>query len=471
MTKKTKIVCTVGPASDSPEVLQSMILAGMNVARLNFSHGDFDSHAISIKNIREAAVAVGRQVAIMGDLPGPKMRIGHLQQEPLLLKAGDDFTLTTEIITGDKNRVSVSFSQLPDVVKPADQLFLNDGIIHLQVVRTQGREVHCKVLVGGELRSRKGLNLPGIDLGISAFTDKDHEFLKFAETLGIDAISQSFVANAADVESVRQAADAIDYQPFIIAKIERSQALEEIDDILDAADGIMVARGDLGVEIPIEKMAIVQKSLMGKAVRLGKPVITATQMLASMVKNSRPSRAEATDVANAILDGTDCVMLSEESAMGEFPVESVNMLAAIAKETEPHRTQWEMQEALKSYGRDGNVSVVDLIALSVELTLQRITPAGLIVPTISGDTARNVARFRLPVWITAFTAEPPTCQALQFSYGVNPVLVERDLEDWNPFSREWLKAEGVDSGLVLLVQGPSEKHPDVNQRLEILQLG
>ncbi|HED15816.1 MAG TPA: pyruvate kinase, partial [Gammaproteobacteria bacterium] len=330
---------------------------------------------------------------------------------------------------------------------------------------------YCQVLVGGELRSRKGLNLPGIDLGISAFTDKDHEFLKFAKELGVDALSQSFVANANDVESVRQAADAIDYQPFIIAKIERSQALDEIDGILDAADGIMVARGDLGVEIPIERMAIVQKSLMSIAVRLGKPVITATQMLASMVKNSRPSRAEATDVANAILDGTDCVMLSEESAMGEFPVESVGMLAAIAKETEPHRTTWEMQAALKSYGRDGNVSVVDLIALSVELTLQRITPTGLIVPTISGDTARNVARFRLPVWITAFTAEPSTCQALQFSYGVNPVLVERDLEDWNPFCREWLKAEGVDNGLVLLVQGPSEKHPDVNQRLEIIELG
>jgi len=471
MTKKTKIVCTVGPASDSPEILQSMILAGMNVARLNFSHGDFESHSASIKNIREAAAAVGRQVAIMGDLPGPKMRIGRLQEEPMWLRAGDTFILTTEDIVGDNERVKISFSKLPEVVKAGDRLFLNDGIINLKVVSTQGKEVHCEVLVGGELRSRKGLNLPGIDLGISAFTDKDHEFLKFAKQLGVDAISQSFVANAADVESVREAADAIDYHPFIIAKIERSQALDEIDNILDAADGIMVARGDLGVEIPIERMAIVQKSLMSKAVRLGKPVITATQMLGSMVKNSRPSRAEATDVANAILDGTDCVMLSEESAMGEFPVESVAMLAAIAKETEPHRSRWEMQEALKTYGRDGNVSVVDLIALSVELTLQRITPTGLIVPTISGYTARNVARFRLPVWITAFTAERSTCQALQFSYGVNPVQVERDLEDWNPFSREWLKSEGVDSGLVLLVQGPSEKHPDVNQRLEILQLG
>ncbi len=461
----------MGPASDKLEILQSMILAGMNVARLNLSHGDFDSHAISIKNIRQAAAAAGRLVAIMADLPGPKMRIGSLQEEPVWLRAGEAFTLSSEDIVGDKERVSVSFRQLPDVVKPADQLFLNDGIIQLQVESAQGPEVHCKVLVGGELRSRKGLNLPGIDLGISAFTERDHECLKFAKQQGIDAISQSFVANAADVEAVRRAAVAIDYDPFIIAKIERSQALDEIDGILDAADGIMVARGDLGVEIPIERMAIVQKSLIKKAVRLGKPVITATQMLGSMVKNRRPSRAEATDVANAILDGTDCIMLSEESAMGEFPVESVSMLKAVARETEPHRSTCEMEAALKTYGRDGKVSVVDLIALSVELTLQRVTPAGLIVPTLSGTTARNVARFKLPVWITAFTSDPSTCQALQFSYGVNPVLVERDLEDWNPFAREWLKAEGVDSGLVLLVQGPSEKHPGVNQRLEILELG
>jgi len=471
MSKKTKIVCTIGPASDSPEILQGMILAGMNVARLNFSHGDFESHTSSINKIREAAAAVGRQVAIMGDLSGPKMRIGLLQQEPLFLKAGDSFTLTTEDIIGDGERVSVSFRRLPDVVKPDDRLFLNDGIIHLQVVRADGSEVYCKVLVGGELRSRKGLNLPGIDLGISAFTDKDLACLNYAKEQRLDALSQSFVATAADVEAVRQAAEAIDYHPFIIAKIERSQALDKIDSILDAADGIMVARGDLGVEIPIERMAIVQKSLMRKAVRLGKPVITATQMLGSMVKNRRPSRAEATDVANAILDGTDCVMLSEESAMGEFPVESVSMLAAIAKETESHRSTCEMQAALKTFGRDGHVSVVDLIALSVELTLQRVTPEGLIVPTLSGETARNVARFRLPVWITAFTEVPATCQALQFSYGVNPVLVERDMEDWNPFAREWLKAQGVDSGLVLLVQGPSEKHPDVNQKLEILELG
>ncbi|MEA2093547.1 MAG: pyruvate kinase [Pseudomonadota bacterium] len=468
---KTKIVCTVGPASDSPLTLESMILAGMNVARLNFSHGDFDSHAASIKNIRAAAAAVGRQVAIMGDLPGPKMRIGSLQEEPLWLRADDSFTLSTEDIIGDRERAAVSFCRLPEAVKTGDRLFLNDGIIHLQVAGVEGSEVHCQVLVGGELRSRKGLNLPGINLGVSAFTDNDHACLKFASEQGIDAVSQSFVANAADVEAVRHAAAALDYQPFIIAKIERSQALDEIDGILDSADGIMVARGDLGVEIPIERMAIVQKALMDKAVRLGKPVITATQMLGSMVKNRRPTRAEATDVANAILDGTDCVMLSEESAMGEFPVAAVGMLASIATETEPHQTPWKLQAALQDYGRDGSITVVDLIALNVELTMQRITPAALIVPTLSGATARNITRFRLPVWITAFTPVSSTSQALQFSYGINPVVVERNLKDWNLFSREWLKTEAFDSGLALLVQGPSGEHPEQNHRLEILELG
>jgi pyruvate kinase len=468
---KTKIVCTVGPASDSVEILKSMILAGMNVARLNFSHGDFDSHAATIRNIRDAAAATGRQVAIMGDLPGPKMRIGTLQEESMWLRKGDTLTLSTKEFIGDSERVSISFSRLPEVVKPGDRLFLNDGIIHLQADRSEGNDVHCQVLVGGELRSRKGLNLPGIDLGISAFTDHDHDCLKFAAKQGLDAVSQSFVANAADVNAVRHAAEALDYKPFIIAKIERSQALEQIDEILDTADGIMVARGDLGVEIPIERMAIVQKSLMSKAVNLGKPVITATQMLGTMVNNPRPSRAEATDVANAILDGTDCVMLSEESAVGEFPVEAVGMLASIAAETEPHRTPWKSSKGLKTYRQVDNVSVVDLITLSVELIMRRATPVALIVPTVSGATARNIARFRLPVWVTAFTPDPSTSQSLQFSYGVNPVNVEQDLEDWNLFCRKWLRANGIMTGLALLVQGPSVGHPDTNEQLEILKLG
>ena len=253
---KTKIVCTIGPASENQGVIEKMLLAGMNVARLNFSHGDFSSHEKAIVNLRVASKAVGRRVAIMADLSGPKMRIGELEEEPIELNSGDTFTLTTEEITGNRERVSVSFSRLPQAVKPGDTLFLNDGNIQLEVKKTEGNDVQCQVLVGGELRSRKGLNLPGIDLGISAFTDRDQECLKFAMEQGVDAVSQSFVESAKDIDAVRHAAKALGHNPFIVAKIERSRAKDNLAGILDAADGIMIARGDLGVEIPIEQIPL-----------------------------------------------------------------------------------------------------------------------------------------------------------------------------------------------------------------------
>ena len=467
---KTKIVCTIGPASESREMLERLIGAGMNVARLNFSHGDFPGHKKVIENIRAASSATGRRVAIMADLPGPKMRIGELEGERIELGDGDEFTLTIDGVVGNRKRVSVSFSRLVEVVKPGDALYVNDGLIHLEVQRVKGHDVHCRVLVGGELRSRKGLNLPGIDLGISAFTDHDQACLTFALEQGVDAVSQSFVATAADVETVRRAAAALGRSPFIIAKIERAGALEHLDAILDAADGIMVARGDLGVEIPIERIAVVQKRLMDKANKLGKPVITATHMLESMVEHRRPTRAEATDVANAILDGTDCVMLSGESAMGKYPVEAAAMLAKIAAATEPHRPGYRLKEALQTYGRDGNVSVVDLIALSVQHTMERISPVAVIVPTRSGSTARNIARFRLPVWITAFVTRESACQDLQFSYGVNAVHVSEGVGDWDAFSRDWLRSQGITRGLAILTQGPSPETPVGNHRMDILEL-
>ena len=467
---KTRTICTIGPASDSPEILEAMIRTGMTIARLNFSHGDFSSHSALIRSIRSAAEAAGQRVAILADLPGPKIRIGELEEESINLQAGNFFTLTSRPVIGSQECVSVSFKALPAVVKPGDRLYINDGIIQLEVVSAEETQVRCRILVGGEIRSRKGLNLPDIDLGISAFTEHDAACLEFAMEQGIDAVSQSFVTSAVDVARVRENAEKLGYRPFIIAKIERSMALQEIDSILDVSDGIMIARGDLGVEIPIERMAVVQKQLMNKANRLGKPVITATQMLHSRVSNRRPTRAESTDVANAILDGTDCVMLSEESAMGAYPVAAVDMLVRIAEETEPHRPAWPLREALKGYGRDGDVSLTDLITLSVELTLQRVHPEAVVVPTTSGGTARNISRFKLPVCVTAFSPSAATCQELLFSYGVQPVLVERNREDWGAFTREWLRAEGIDTGLALLVQGPSSEHPRVNHRMEIIDL-
>lgn len=467
---KTKIVCTIGPASDSPEVLEALMRAGMNVARLNFSHGDFSGHSEVIEKIRVAESATGKQIAIMADLPGPKMRIGRLDSEPIEIEPGDIFTLTTERIVGNTERVSVSFSRLPQAVNPGDRLFLNDGYIELEVLKIESGDVRCKVIVGGELRSRKGLNLPGIYLGINAFTDHDHKCLKFAMEQDVDAISQSFVETAEDINTVREAASKLGYNPFIIAKIERSKALDHLDGILDTADGIMIARGDLGVEIPIERIAVVQKRIMYRANLKGKPVITATQMLESMTDNRRPTRAEATDVANAILDGTDCVMLSGESAMGKYPVEAAAMLAKIAAAIEPNRLGRHLQEAIEAYGKDGEVKLQDLIALSVEATLQRITPATVIVPTHSGKTARSIARFKLPVWITAVSSQERTCKNLMFSYGVFPKHEPEHPAAWKPLARKWLKKMGVEGNRVVLTEGPSRTYPDINNRMEILEL-
>ncbi|MGD2011434.1 MAG: pyruvate kinase [Desulfobacterales bacterium] len=469
-TNKTKIVCTIGPASDSPFILEQMILAGMTVARLNFSHGDFTSHKETIKKIRAASQAVGKRVAIMADLPGPKMRIGELAEEPIELETDEKFTLTTEDITGDKSRVSQSFSKLPQAVKPGDRLFLNDGYIQLEVEQVTSSDVRCRVLVGGELRSRKGLNLPGIDLGISAFTDHDRECLKFAMEHGVDAVSQSFVETPDDIKAVREAAADMGHDPFIIAKIERVGARNHLDGILEAANGIMIARGDLGVEIPIEQIAIAQKHIMQMANLLGRPVITATQMLESMTTNRRPTRAEATDVANAILDGTDCVMLSGESAMGRYPVESVKMLARIAGAIEPYRTTMPVREALQSSRKEDKVSLKDLIALSVENALKRVTPPTVVVPTRSGATARSITRFRLPVWITAVSSQPKTCQDLQFSYGVTSICEPDHPEDWKSWIRDWLGQHEVSGDIVVMTEGPSSKHPDRNIRMEILDL-
>lgn len=468
---KTKIVCTIGPASDSPEILERIIRAGMNVARLNFSHGDFESHAETILKIRAASKATEKRVAIMADLPGPKMRIGEFEEEPIELEPDDLFTLTTEDVIGNQSRVSVSFSRLHEAVKPGDNLFLNDGLIEMAVMNVEGREVECKVLVGGQLRSRKGLNLPDIDLGISAFTERDYECLKFAMEQGVDAVSQSFVETAQDIHAVRQAAKALGHDPFIIAKLERIGARDHLDDILEASDGIMIARGDLGVEIPIEMIAVVQKKIMQIANLAGKPVITATQMLESMTHSRRPTRAEATDVANAILDGTDCVMLSGESAMGEYPVDATAMLAKIAVATEPHRAYNPIEGQLRSRREGDNVNKEDLIALSVDTTLKRIIPPTVIVPTRSGATARRITRFRLPVWITAFSRLEKTCQDLLFSYGVQPVCEPEHPDDWKQWVRNWLKIVGESGELVVMTEGPSEKHPYRNNRMEILDLG
>ena len=467
---KTKIVATIGPASSSPPLLEQMIRAGMNVARLNFSHGEFGTHQQNIESIRAAAKAAGRPVAIMADLSGPKMRIGNLGVERILLQAGERFTLTADDIVGDQHRASVSFARLPKVVKRGDTLSLNDGYIQLEVDEVAGNDVKCVVKVGGELRSRKGLNLPGIDLGISAFTERDRECLQFALSQGVDAVSQSFVESAADIHAVRKAARELGHEPFIIAKIERARALDRLDEILAAADGVMIARGDLGVEVPIERIAVVQKDIMSRANRRARPVITATQMLESMTTYRLPTRAEATDVSNAILDGTDAVMLSGESAMGAFPVESVAMLARIAAAVEPTRRRVGVRELFAGTDLTGKILPLHLISVGVEASLEYLRPAAIFARTDSGASARRLAAFRLPVWIAALSPNARTCQHLLFSYGVMPVHQPEPPASWNSYAKDWVRQHELTGAFAILTQRPSASGSDSNHRMEIIDL-
>jgi len=469
--QKTKIVATIGPASESPEMLIRLIRAGLNVARLNFSYGDFSKHAEVIRRIRDAARETGRRVAIMADLPGPKMRLGKIDPEPIQLLPGARFTLTNEEIVGNAHRVSMSFEPLPRVVKPGNRIFLNDGLVQLLVERVLGNDVECTVAVGGELSSRKGLNLPGIELGISAFTEKDRAALEFALGAGVDAVSQSFVHRAADIQAVREAATKFGRHPFVVAKIERAEAVAQYDEILAASDGIMVARGDLGVEVPIEEIAYTQKQLIAKANVASKPVITATQMLESMVASRLPTRAEATDVANAILDGTDCVMLSGESAMGKFPEEAVTMLAKIAAFTETHRPRTNLaarrdflQQKMTTIGGDRMASVV-------EHALDTVPCDVVLVPTRGGTVARAISRFKPPVWIIATSPDPAVCQNLAFSYGVYPINLPEEPDDWREWIARWLHENGITAERVMLVAGPSPRNPNANHRIELMRLG
>lgn len=467
---KTKIIATIGPASDSPEMLLQLIQSGLNIARINFSHGEFDRHAACIARIREAEKAAGRQVAIMADLPGPKMRIGKLEPEPIEILAGKELTLTAEEMTGNVSKVSVSFKTLPKVVKPGDCLYLNDGLIHLRVESVSGSEVKCKVLVGGELRSRKGLNLPGIDLGISAFTDHDRKCLEFAMAHGVDAVCQSFVERAADIQALREAARVTGKNPFVIAKIERAGALKHFEEILEAVDGIMVARGDLGVEVPIEEMAVTQKRLIAKCNLAGKPVITATQMLESMVASRLPTRAEATDVANAILDGTDCVMLSAESAIGRYPREAVEMLAKIAAVTEVSRGFKRVTNSGEPLTLPRAHKASEAIAAVVETALESVPFSAIFVPSKSGSTARMISRYKPPVWIIALSNKTAVCQGLHFSYGVQPLEVKDFPENMVEFIGRWMREQKIEGNLAILVSGPSQQHSDEPHSLKFVRL-
>ncbi len=474
--KKTKIVATIGPASASQPVLARMMLAGMNIARINFAHGDPASHRQTVANVRAAARQTGKRVAIFGDLPGPKIRIGKLAREPIELTRGQRFVLQLAPILGDERRVSVAFPELPHVVKTGDSIYLNDGYIMLRVVSARAGEVITEVVAGGELRSHKGLNLPDIDLGVSAFTQRDGELLALAAELALDGVSQSFVESARDIEAVREAARSLDYDPLIIAKIERSRALAHVDEILQAADAIMVARGDLGVEVPVERVAILQKDIILRANLAAKPVITATQMLESMTDNRRPTRAEVADVTNAILDGSDAVMLSGETAIGAYPVETVQMMTRIARPAEQYLDGQTRSLLPLLEKRIQTLSQDDRFSLNIKLIAKTMEPSLILAPSLSGATARRVSRFRMNQWIIAGSHLEQTCQRLQFSWGVFPRLVAQE-QDWDDpavrqsSARQWCEDFGVTGGLVILIEGAGTLKAHDTRRIDIVDLG
>ncbi|MFI5383809.1 MAG: pyruvate kinase [Methanosarcina thermophila] len=470
---KTKIVCTIGPASSSEEVIRGLLLAGMNVARINFSHGDFESHSEVIRRVRRIAADLDRPIAILADLPGPKIRIGKLEKEPIMLHKGNFVTLTVDEILGNEKRIPVNYKQLPESVTPGSLIYLSDGFIQLRCLEISGKDVICEVLVGGQLYSHKGLNLPGAKILIDPITGNDLKILEFALNEGIDTFSISFIESVEDIRKVRDFAAARGKSVYIVAKIERRQAVENIQEILKETDALMIARGDLGVEIPIQEVPSAQKELIYSAKLLGIPVITATHMLASMTDNIRPTRAEATDVANAILDGTDAVMLSEETAVGNYPVEAVEMMAKIAKTTENwrSRTKWGLDTIIKGI-MEREMSVDEVITLQVHEALQKLPVAAVLTPTRSGATPRRISRFKPDTWILAFSRVPRTCGFLTLSYGVYPVLVKETIESWEKEATEKAKKlEFVKSGdIVVFTQGPSLGKPGGTNMLKILTL-
>ena len=449
------------------------MLTGMNVARINFSHGNFESHSEVLQRVRKVAAELNRTVAILADLPGPKIRIGKLEKEPIMLHKGNFVTLTVDEELGNEKRIPVSYKQLPESVVPGSLIYLSDGFIQLRCLEISGNDVLCEVLIGGELYSHKGLNLPGAKIFLDPVTEKDFKILEFALSKEIDIFSISFIESAEDIHKVRNFAAARGKSVHIVAKIERRQAVENIHEILKETDGLMVARGDLGVEIPIQEVPSVQKEIIQSAKLLGIPVITATHMLASMTNNIRPTRAEATDVANAILDGTDAVMLSEETAVGNYPVEAVEIMAKIAKATENWRskTKWGLDTIIKGI-MAREMSIDEVITLQVHEALQKLPVAAVLTPTRSGATPRRISRFKPETWILAFSRVPRTCDFLSLSYGVYPVNVKETKEGWEKKATEKAKELGfVKSGeVVIFTQGPSLGKPGGTNMLKILTL-
>ena len=449
LTRRTKIVATIGPATESPQRIKELVKAGATTFRLNFSHGDHNEHSKRIQTIREVSKDLGVHIGILQDLQGPKIRLGTFKSGPITLSSGDKFSLTSKEVECNQDIATVTYKKLAAEVTAGSRILLDDGRVEMKVetVNIQDQTLHCLVTVGGVLSNNKGVNFPDVQLSVKALTDKDKDDLAFGLSLGVDWIALSFVRNPADMYEIKELIKNHGHSTPVVAKIEKFEAIDQIDSIIPLCDGVMVARGDLGVEMPAEEVPLLQKDLIRKANSLGIPIITATQMLDSMASSPRPTRAEVSDVANAILDGTDAVMLSNETAVGDYPVEAVMTMATIAKRIErdyPHRS---IESNLPS-------TIPNAISAAVSSITRQLNAAAILPLTKSGATAHNVSKFRPATPIIAITNEISVARRLQLVWGVTPLLIENQESTTKTFNlaSEWAQEMKILKGGDLVVQ-------------------
>lgn len=471
--KKTKIICTLGPASSDPAVLEKMINSGMNIARLNFSHGAHEEHAYRIKLVRQVAAKLGKSVGILADIQGPKIRIGKLSVEPLTLNDGDYVFLTIDQLKGkNTGYIHVDYPSLINDVVVGGKIFLADGMIQLRIIEVGETDLKCEVISGGELTSKKGVTLPGVSVNLPALMEKDRSDLEFVIKEQVDLIAISFARKPEHIIQIRELVNDLGGDQLLIAKIENEEGLKNCEAILNVADGIMVARGDLGVEIPPEEVPLIQKYLIEICNNAGKPVITATEMLESMIRNPRPTRAEITDVAHAIMDGTDAIMLSAETAVGRFPVAAVNIMSRVAERIETS-LKYEEILARKRIGSFGTVA--DAISHATCQTALDLKAVAIITSTQSGSTARMVSKYRSPASIVAVTPSDRVAQQLTISWGVNPVLapIAKNIDEMLDLSIEGAKKAGFvkENDLIVITAGVRTGVPGSTNLLQILTVG
>lgn len=450
--RKTKIICTLGPSVDDPELIRQLIRTGMNAARFNFSHGTHEEHLARLTMLKTVRDSMSRPVATILDTKGPEIRIRSFTTKTISLEPGATFTLTTRDVEGTNEIVSVTYAKLHEELKPGVRILIDDGLVAMDVVEINDRDIVCKVENGGTLSANKSINIPGADIKLPTLTDRDIDDLRFGVENDFDFIAASFVRSAADVQAIRETLDSFGGKDIkIIAKIENQEGVDNVDEILAAADGVMVARGDLGVEIPAAKVPVIQKKIIAKGLRLGKPIVTATQMLDSMMRNPRPTRAEVSDVANAVYDGTSCVMLSGETAGGKYPVEALTAMVNIVNEAEASIDYW---EHFREHHYASVANINDAITHSCCLTAMDLNAKAIVAATNSGRTARVIARFRPACPIAALTMREKVRRQLAIAWGVYPFLTGevRSTDRIFSLSAECVLKEGlVESGETIVV--------------------